>query len=420
VTVTSKPTPTEAIVPERRSGMFTPFRYRDYRLLWMGLLVSNFGTWMQFTALGYFVVSLAPTARLGAFEIGLLGASRALPVLLLSPFAGVVADRFPRKRILLTTNVVNSVLALALALVSSSHHATLGLVFLISGLQAGTQAFDAPARQSWVPLLVPREYVGNAIGLNSLAFNGPSVLGPPVAGFLIAATGVAPSFYINAAATLAVLIALVAMKPSPPVPSTREPFLRSITGGVTMLFAHPVLRWIILLLIVTSLLLRPYNFLLPAYAAHVVHVDAKGLGWLMAAAGFGAIGGAVLTAAYTGTRRSGLWFWSGIAMALGVILLGVTQQFFVAVIALAIIGMSSLTFIGCSNILIQTLSPDEMRGRAVAVYSMVLLGLIPAGSLLVGSIAAIIGLHEAFIIAGIVCVLVSIWMYMANPRLREA
>ena len=194
----------------------------------------------------------------------------------------------------------------------------IAILFVLSALFAGTQSFDAPARQSWVPLLVPREYVGNAIGLNSIAFNAPSVIGPPIAGFLIAASGVAPSFYVNAVSTLAVVIALFFMKPSPASAREREPFLRSVSAGVTMLYRHPVLRYVVLLLIVTSLLVRPTGFLLPAYAAHQLHVDARGLGWLMAATGIGAIIGAVATAAFTGLRRSGLWFASGAVMSASV------------------------------------------------------------------------------------------------------
>ena len=395
-------------------------RSRDFRLLWCGLLVSNLGTWMQFTALGYLVVQLAPTPSLGALSIGLLGASRAVPVLLLSPVAGVVADRFPRRAVLIATNTTTSVLALILATVSASGHASIGILFLLSALFAGTQSFDAPARQSWVPLLVPREYVGNAIGLNSIAFNAPSVIGPPIAGFLIAAAGVAPSFYVNAVSTLAVVVALLFMKPSPASAKEREPFLRSVAAGVTMLYRHPVLRYVVLLLIVTSLFVRPYNFLLPSYAAHQVYVDARGLGWLMAATGVGAILGAVATAAFTGRRRSGLWFVSGAVMSASVAALGLTTSFVPALFILAVVGTSTLSFIGSSNVLIQTLSPDEMRGRAISVYSMILLGLVPLGSLVVGSFASLAGLHWAFFAGGALALAVTVWTYGAHPRLREA
>ena len=158
-----------------------------------------------------------------------------------------------------------------------------------------------------VPLMVPREMVGGAIGLNSVAFNAPSVAGPPLAGLLIAGIGVAPCFLVNALTTLAVVIALVFMKPAPPSSTRRGDVFGAILEGVRFLIDHPVLRWVVLLLLVTAVTIRPYNFLLPAYAVHVIHTDAKGLGWLMAATGLGAIGGAFLTAATGADRRGPIW-----------------------------------------------------------------------------------------------------------------
>ncbi|HEY5339431.1 MAG TPA: MFS transporter, partial [Candidatus Aquilonibacter sp.] len=188
----------ERPVPNPQGSFLGAFRYRDFTLLWSGLLVGNIGTWMQFTALGYYVAKLAPNAGIGSFYIGLLGASRMVPVLIASPFAGVIADRYPRRRILLSTNVMTAILAVMLAIALMTDTATLPVVLTISAFQAATQSFDAPARQSWVPMMVPRELIGNAIGLNSFAFNAPSVVGPPLAGLLIAASGIAPCMILNA------------------------------------------------------------------------------------------------------------------------------------------------------------------------------------------------------------------------------
>src|SRR6202790_29770 len=160
---------------------------------------------MQITTLGYLVVALAPSAAKAALYVGLLGASSAVPVVLLSPIAGVVADRFPRRRVLMITNSLQAVTALVLALLVTFNILQLWEIFVLAGLRSTTQAFDAPARQSWVPLLVPREYIGNAIGLNSLAFNAPTVVAPPIAGFLILGVGPAASFYITPAPPLPVI-----------------------------------------------------------------------------------------------------------------------------------------------------------------------------------------------------------------------
>jgi MFS family permease len=408
----------ERPVPNPQGSFLGPFRYRDFSLLWSGLLVGNIGTWMQFTALGYYVAKLAPNAGVGSFYIGLLGASRMIPVLIASPFAGVVADRYPRRFILLSTNIITAILAVLLSWVLYSHTATLPIVLLLSGLQAATQSFDAPARQSWVPLLVPRELVGNAIGLNSFAFNAPSVVGPPLAGLLIVAYGVAPCMLYNAIVKFAVVAALILMRPAPASSTRRNSFLAAIKEGIGFIYGHDVLRWIYLMLIVTALSVRSYNFLLPAYAVHVVHTDARGLGWLMAATGAGAMLGALSIAALNVKRRATIWFVSGTLASVGVMVLGLTDQLGFAAIVLLFVGLGTQSFIGSSNVLVQTLAPDDMRGRIVSVYSMILLGLVPGGALVMGSIARFVDLRLVFIGAGALCTVMGIWTFVAHPKLR--
>ena len=414
------PRAAEPRVSAARPSLLGAFQFQDFRYMWFGLLVSNLGTWMQFTAIGFYVVKIAPTPALAPLYVGLIGASRAIPVLLLSPIAGVIADRYPRRRVLLITNAALAVFALLLALIIVRGEGSIGVLMAVSTLQAGTQAFDSPARQSWIPLLVGREYVGNAIGLNSFAFNAPSIIGPPLAGILIATVGVATCVFINAAATLAVIVALVLMKPVGVSEVRREPFLQQILDGVRFLAADPVLRWIVLSLIVTSLFVRPYTFLMPAYAAHIVHTDARGLGILLASAGLGAIGGAFITAMIGGDRRAALWFWSCAMMSLLFAVLGTTADMRIAIPILVVLGSASLTYIGTANFLMQTLSPDAMRGRSISVYSMILLGLVPAGSLLLGSIATLLDLHVAMIGGGLLSLACTLWFYLAHPRLRQS
>ena len=409
----------ETKAPRRRATILAPFRFHDFRLLWFGLLISNLGTWMQITTLGYLVVALAPSAAKAALYVGLLGASSAVPVVLLSPIAGVVADRFPRRRVLVITNSLQALTALVLALLVTLNMLQLWEVFVLAGLRSTTQAFDAPARQSWVPLLVPREYIGNAIGLNSLAFNAPSVVGPPIAGFLILGVGPQASFYINAVTTLAVIVALVFMAPSAPSSTVREGVFASILAGVRFLFEHSVLRGVVLLLLVTCLLVRPFQQLLPAYAAHVVFVDARGLGVLLAATGIGAIAGALVTAIVGSRRRGAVWFASAIVQSLGFMVLGFVHVYAIAIAVLVLIAMAVLSFAGSSNVMIQMLSPDDMRGRAISVFSMIMLGGVPAGSLLLGSVASVIGLPYAMIGGGALSLVIAVWIYASDPQLRR-
>ncbi|MBV9646801.1 MAG: MFS transporter [Candidatus Eremiobacteraeota bacterium] len=419
MTITRSPVAIEAAPPRRRSHVLATFAFGDFRLLWSGLLISNLGTWMQFTALGYAVVQLAGSAKLASLDVGILGACNAVPALLLSPVAGVVADRYPRRRVLFVTNVTTSVVALSLAILASAHHLGLWNIFVLSSLRSATQSFDAPARQSWVPLLVPREFLGNAIGLNSIAFNAPSVLGPPLAGLLILSTGIAASFYVNAFATLAVVLALAFMKPPAPSSAAPQNLAAAIAAGIRFLAGHTVLRPIVLMLVVTCALVRPYSQLLPAYAAHVVHVDARGLGLLFAASGFGAILGSTVTAIVGSRRRGTVWFVSAAGMSLGVFLLGFVHSYAVALVVLVGIGLCVLSFAGSSNVLLQTLSPDHMRGRAISVFSMIILGVVPLGSLLLGSLASMIGLPLALTGGGAASLVLAVAVFLRNAELQR-
>jgi MFS family permease len=381
-------------------------------------MVSNLGTWMQLTTLGYLVVKIAGSARLASLDAGILGASAAVPVLLLSPLAGVVADRLPRRRVLFVTTSIEVLAALALAILTSLGQITLWEIFVIAGIRSAGQSFDAPARQSWVPLLVPREYLGNAIGLNSVAFNAPSVLGPPLAGILILSVGMATSFYINAVLTFGVVLAITLMKPPGPSSTVHENVLASIAAGVRSLLGHPVLRSVVLLLVATCLCVRPYTQLMPAYAAHVVHTDARGLGFLLAASGAGAIGGSFVTALLGARRRGTVWLASALVMGAGSIVLGAVHNFDLALLVLVAIGLAVLSFAGSSNVLLQTLSADDMRGRAISVFSMIILGGVPLGSLLLGSFATLVGLQASFMTGGAIVLVVALLVWITNPALR--
>lgn len=412
----------EPRIPQRRPKLWSAFAYHDFRMLWIGLLIANVGFWMQFTSLTYLVgVLLSGNASQSALNLGLVGAARSIPVLIFSPLAGFVADHFPRRGTLLITNSCQALLALALAF-TSEHRGpwVLGVIYLIAALQATAQTFDSPARQSWIPLLVPRHLIANAIGLNSIAFNAPMTVGPAIAGVLIGTVGVYFSFFVNATTACAVVVAVMLMAYAPAASTSREPVLRQIVEGIRFIASHPVLCWVIAMLVVTSFTVRPFTSLLAAYAAHVVHVDATGYGWLLAAGGVGTIAGAIITALYHSERRGSLWFGAAIVSALGLMGLGYTQGFWLAIFLQVILGLGMMSFVGSSNVLVQTLSPDEMRGRAMSVYSMTILGLVPAGTLALGFLGSILGLSLAFICSGAVALAFGIWVWAAHPAMRRA
>ncbi len=400
-------------------SILAALRYRDYRLLWIGLLVSNLGTWMQFTAMGFFVARMAGSAHQAALDLGILGASRAIPVLLLSPIAGVVADRLPRRRVLFVTNTTMALAALILALLASAHALNLFGLALISALNSGANGFDAPTRQSWVPLLVDRRYIGNAVGLNSIAFNAPAVIGPAFAGLLIVWIGVAGAFYFNAGATLAVVVAVILMKPSPPSVQPAEPTWHAMKQGLSFIVAHPVLRWIVLAQFVTAILTRPYSQLIAAFAVNVLHAGPRGLGWAVSAIGIGGFGGALATAYFAQReRRSRLWLQAGLLMSAGVLVLAFIPSLRLAVCVLFAIGAGTMAMMGATSTLIQILSPDNVRGRALSIYTMIAIGVMPLGSLVDGAIGSIIGLRETFALAGALCVALFLAIWLFAPIVR--
>jgi MFS family permease len=401
------------------AGVLAALKFRDYRLLWIGLLISNLGSWMQFTSQGFLVAQIAGSPHQAALDLGFLGAARAVPVLLCSPIAGVVADTLPRRRVLLVTNTTMALAALALAVLATLHRLDLLWLLVISAINAAANAFDSPVRQSWMPFLVDRAYLGNAIGLNSVAFNAPAVIGPALAGLLIIWVGVAGSFYVNAVATMAVVVAVAMMGPSPPSQARREPMLAAMRGGVAFLFGHPILRWIVTVLLLIAVFARPYTQLLPAYIVNLLHGDAQQLGWAVAAVGIGAFGGALLTASLAGREpRSVLWLFAGVLTGLGLIALALIHAVAWTLPALFMMGVGTLAFLGATNTLIQTLAPDDVRGRAIAVYTMIVIGVVPLGTFVIGGIASVIGLHAAFGLAGVISLIAVVATYALSPIVR--
>jgi MFS family permease len=409
-----------SVVPARRAAsLFAAFRFRDFRLLWGGLTVSNVGAWMQFTAMGYFISHAAGSPHRAALELGMLGAARAIPVLVLSPIAGVVADTVSRRRVLIAANAVMVVEELALALLAEGHALSIGWLLSLQAVNAAAQAFDSPTRQSWLPLLVDRPTMGNAIGLNSVALNAPAIVGPILAAQLIEHDGLALAFFVNALGTCVVMIAIGFMRSSAASAQRRESLLVSIRYGIVFLYEHPVLRWVVLAFFITALLVRPYSHLIPAFAINLLHADARGLGWAVAASGAGGLVGSLLTA-YFGTlsRRAWVWLTAGVVMSGGVALLGIVPTLILSLPLLFVIGCGTVAFLGATQTLVQMLSPDELRGRAVSVYTMIVFGFIPLGSLVVGGLAASAGLRVAFNLAGTACILLFLLIWALRPSVR--
>lgn len=406
---------TEGPAPQLRSR-FGALAYREYRLLWSGLVISNTGSWMQYLAQGWLVVELAANASQGALCLGLVGLVRAVPVLLLSGVAGTLADRMDRRRILVVAQCVMGGSALTLGLLTQFGVVHIWMVMIVAAFSSAGAAFDAPTRQSLVPLIVDKRDLMNAIGLNSAAFNGPAIIGPAIAGVLVASIGVVPCFYLNAASYVAVLVAVALMSPKPPVADVHRPGIwHEMVAGVHYMRGSTPLMGIMVLSTVVAIVARPYIQLLPAFAKGVIGGGPGTLGILGSAAGAGALVGSIVTA-FIGLKkhRGRVLIAAACAAGLALALFASTRSELTASLALIVLGSTIMLFMGMANTLIQTYTRIDMRGRVMALYTMTFLGLMPFGTWVLGSVASVSSLPVAFTIAGIGIVVVALaWGYRA-------
>jgi MFS family permease len=392
-------------------------------LFWIGLVVSNVGTWMQQFGLGWLVVQLAirdGVPQLGPLYLGLVGLSRALPGLTFGLFGGVVADRADRRRLMILTQTSAAIVAAALAVLTITEHINIVEIVLLSALNSIIFSFDAPTRQAMVPRLVPERQLMSAIGLNSAAFNGATLVGPLIGGALIIPFGVGGLMLINAISYAAIVFALLFISPQPArVQRDRPPMLESIREGLAYVRRDPMLRWVVLLSIATALFTRPYIQLLPA-EAQMLGVGAVQLSWLLAASGAGALLGALSTASLGNWRYRGALLVGG-ALTHGLLLtvFGLQNTVVGAMIFIGLTSFAVMLFMGMANTLMQTRTPDHLRGRAMSVHTMVFMGFMPLGQMLLGSLGTVIGIDHAFIVGGVVVVALASFVALRIPAMRE-
>ena len=407
-----------------RTSTLAALEFRDFRLFWFGLVVSNVGTWMQIFGLGWLVVQLAVkdgVPQLAPLYLGLVGLSRALPGLTFGLVAGVVADRSDRRRLLMITQGSAGIIAAILAALTISERINIVEVLLLVALNSVIFSFDAPTRQSMVPRLVTDRELMSAIGLNSAAFNGATLLGPLIGGVLIIPFGVGGLMAINALSYLSIIVALQLMKPQPVIEvGPRQSMLAAISEGLEYIRRDPVLRWVVLLTATTALFTRPYIQLLPA-EAQLLGVGALELSWLLAASGAGALVGALATASLGGLRRRGAVLVASV-LAHGLLLSIFAEQrtLIGAMILVGLTGAAVMVFLGMANVLMQTRTPDHLRGRAMSVQTMVMMSFMPLGQMLLGALGTVVGIDRAFLAGGIIVLLVSTFVLVRAPALRGA
>jgi MFS family permease len=390
--------------------------HRDFRLFFFGQLVSLSGTWMQSVAQSWLVYRLTGSSVL----LGLVGFAGQIPVFLLSPAGGTLADTHSRHRMILATQTVAMLLALALAALTLSERVQLEHIFLLASLLGVVNAFDIPARQSFLVQLVGRDDLMNAIALNSSMFNGARILGPAIAGILVAAIGEGWCFLLNGVSYLAVLAGLLRMHPKPaPQRPQGATALGRIVEGFRFVASTAPIRALLLLLGLVSLAGMPYAVLMPIFADEILHAGASGLGLLMGASGLGALLGALTLAARRQVRGLGRWVaYAAAAFGLSLIAFALSRHFWLSAALLVPAGFAMIVQTAASNSLIQAMVPDELRGRVMAVYSMMFMGMAPFGALLSGLLAARLGAPGAVAIGGGACIAGSIVFGLNLPGLR--
>src|SRR6058998_1682807 len=396
---------------------FRALRHRNYRLFFWGQLVSLVGTWMQQTAMSWFVYQITNSKLL----LGLVAAIGSAPMVLSSVWGGTLADLYPKRAILVMTQAAQMICAFSLAAGVWLGFASTGFIIAIAALNGIAMGFDMPARQAFTVEMTSREDLLNAISLNSSIVNGARVVGPSVAGLMIGAVGVAMCFFLNGLSFVAVIAGFLMMR----LPRFQKPAHAVSAGehawnGVLYSITHQRVRTILLLFLAVGVFGWSYGVLMPAFARDVLNRGANGYGILMSASGIGAFIGALVVATYghlfTPRRLAlgGVWLFSA-----ALLVLSLSRNFYAALACLLVAGFGMLLFFSTSNTVLQTIVPDEMRGRVMGVWSLVFGAMIPLGSLEVGAVAHWLGTPFALGFGAIICA-VSALVTLSVIRRREA
>jgi MFS family permease len=395
--------------------MLGALRYRNYRLFLTGQIISTIGTWMQSVAMPWLALQLTHNG----FLVGLVLATQFLPVLVGGQLAGEIADRYRKRNVLLVTQSSLMVPSFALFALTATGHAQYWMV-IIAAFAAGTvNAFDVPARQSFIVEMVGKKDLMSAIALNSSAFNGAAVVGPAVAGILIAAVGVPLCFLVNSISYLATVVALLLMRDLPHIAPAQQdqPWLERLSQGARYARSEPVVGMLLVAVAVFSLFAMNRLTLLPLFADQVLGVGAQGFGFLMGSMGLGALAGALTLAFFPhfgGDPRRQLWM---AAIWVGALLeFSISRLFWISLVALFVAGYCQISFIAAANNRIQSTTPDNLRGRVMALYAQALIGVGPIGSTLAGGIATLLGAPWAMAIGAVVAGSVTLLIRLLDPE----
>ncbi|MBI5209145.1 MAG: MFS transporter [Elusimicrobia bacterium] len=395
---------------------FRALKNRDFRIFFAGQLVSLVGTWMQSTAQAWLVYRLTGSG----FLLGAVAFAGQFPVLVFGPVGGAAADRYSRHRIVVLTQTASMLLAGVLAGLTLAHTVRVWHICAIAALLGVVNSFDIPARQAFVTGMVSRKDLINAIALNSTMFNSARIIGPAVAGILVGSVGEGWCFLANALSFLAVIASLMMMDVvERPLPARGASPLEEMLEGVRFVRRTAPVAALLLLLGLVSLVGMPYAVLMPIFADRVLHGGPTGLGILMASVGLGALLGSVSLLTRSGARGLGrLTATSTAGFGATLILFGLSRSFWLSAALLVPVGCSIMVHMASSNTLIQSMVPDGLRGRVMALFSMMFMGLAPFGSLLAGALAHAVGAPMTVAAGGAVCLAGGAVFALRLPALR--
>jgi MFS family permease len=383
---------------KNRSGLTHPgvhlpvtlraLKHRNFQLFFSGQLISLIGTWMQNVAQSWLVYKLTGSSLL----LGSVGFASQFPVFLAAPLGGIVADRNNRHRVVIATQTASMILAFILAGFTLANRITIPEIFVLAALLGIVNAFDIPGRQAFLVEMVGKEDLINAIALNSSMFNGARIIGPAIAGILVAKIGEGWCFFANAISYIAVIIGLLMMHVRPRKERPTGSPLEHVLEGFRFVRNTAPIRALLLLLGLVSLVAMPYTVLMPIFADRILHGGARGLGILMGATGVGALLGALTLATRTGVHGLGRWVTLSCAgFAISLITFALSHNFWLSTALLVPVGFCMMLQMSSSNTLIQAMVPDHLRGRVMSVYSMMFMGMAPFGALLGGAVADRLG-----------------------------
>jgi MFS family permease len=402
----------------RAKTVFRSLRHRNYRLFFSGQSLSLIGTWMQRIALPWIVYQMTGSEVL----LGVVGFAGTIPSFLLAPIAGVLIDRWSRYRVLIVTQIISMLQAAVLATLSLTGHLDIWHIIVLSIVLGCINSFDMPARHSFVINMVnEKEDIGNAVALNSMMFNGARLIGPSIAGVVLAAAGEGICFLINAVSYIFVIVSLFAMNVELSVEKKKEThILREMKEGLDYTFGFPPIKSIILLLGLVSLMGSSYQVLMPVYAKDILHGDSHTYGFLMGGAGAGALLGALYLASRDAVLKLGRLIPAAAALlSTGLIALSLSSSFSLSMLLIFFTGLGMMAHAAASNTILQTIADEDKRGRVMSFYTMALMGTAPFGSLLAGWLAKMIGTPWTIFAGGAACLLGALVFYRRLPALRR-